>query len=296
VSWRALKHYHISHQGSSVLSNWPKACQGLYLYPHGQIEQLSLHWPFSKATGRASHYDRTRHPWVRSQDTCHVSLCVQRWPPRPDAVARVCSRAIKPTTGRTGAVTWHGTTRSQVNSKNYPERVLHDLSCPVIGDRTQASVRSPPTVPEPPRHKDRTLNGESLASSHLLRQSPVTPDTYAHAWYTDRTRRSRVRSPSAPLLTPGTLTGRACPESGPMSGQHQWPLSLPFLHRVDHHQRMCQRHQVYTTMCMCVSIFTIIFKELDTQLVTPLDPSNDAKLDHSSGTRWPICKQVCPSW
>jgi hypothetical protein len=28
----------------------------------------------------------------------------------------------------------------------------------------------------------------------------------------------------------------------------------------------------------------------------PLDPSNNAKLDHSSGTRWPICKQVCPSW
>ena len=26
----------------------------------------------------------------------------------------------------------------------------------------------------------------------------------------------------------------------------------------------------------------------------PLDPSDDAKLDHSSGTRWPICKQVYP--
>jgi hypothetical protein len=25
----------------------------------------------------------------------------------------------------------------------------------------------------------------------------------------------------------------------------------------------------------------------------PLDPSNDVKLDHSSGTKWPICKQVC---
>jgi hypothetical protein len=42
---------------------------------------------------------------------------------------------------------------------------------------------------------------------------------------------------------------------------------------------------VYTIMCKCVNIFTIIFKELITQLVTPLDPSNDAKLDHSSGTR-----------
>jgi hypothetical protein len=45
---------------------------------------------------------------------------------------------------------------------------------------------------------------------------------------------------------------------------------------------------------MCVSIFTIIFKELITQLATSLDPSNIAKLDRSSGTRWPICKQVCP--
>jgi hypothetical protein len=26
----------------------------------------------------------------------------------------------------------------------------------------------------------------------------------------------------------------------------------------------------------------------------PLDPSNIAMLDHSSGTRWPICKQVAP--
>ena len=28
----------------------------------------------------------------------------------------------------------------------------------------------------------------------------------------------------------------------------------------------------------------------------PLNPSNDAKLDHSSDTRWPMCKKVCPSW
>jgi hypothetical protein len=60
--------------------------------------------------------------------------------------------------------------------------------------------------------------------------------------------------------------------------------------------QMCQHHQVYNTMCLCVSIFTTIFKGLVTQFTTPLDPSNDAKLDHSSGTRWPICKQVCPSW
>jgi hypothetical protein len=36
---------------------------------------------------------------------------------------------------------------------------------------------------------------------------------------------------------------------------------------------------------MCVSIFIIIFKELAIQLAMPLDPSDDAKLDHSSGTR-----------
>jgi hypothetical protein len=60
--------------------------------------------------------------------------------------------------------------------------------------------------------------------------------------------------------------------------------------------QMCQHQQVFTTLCTCVSIFTIIFlKELATQLVTPLDPSIYAKLDRSSGTRWPICKQVCPS-
>jgi hypothetical protein len=38
------------------------------------------------------------------------------------------------------------------------------------------------------------------------------------------------------------------------------------------------------------------FKGIFTLFTTPLDPSNIAMLDHSSGTRWPICKQVCPSW
>ena len=60
--------------------------------------------------------------------------------------------------------------------------------------------------------------------------------------------------------------------------------------------QMCQHHQVCTTMCMCVSFSQIFFKGLSTQLDTPLDPSDDAKLDHSSGTGWPICKQVCPPW
>jgi hypothetical protein len=51
---------------------------------------------------------------------------------------------------------------------------------------------------------------------------------------------------------------------------------------------MCQHHQVYTTMCLCASLFTIIFKELITQFTTPFNPNTYAKLDHLSGTRWPI--------
>ena len=48
----------------------------------------------------------------------------------------------------------------------------------------------------------------------------------------------------------------------------------------------CQDHQVYTTMCKCVSIFTSIFpKDLASQLATPLDPNTYAKLDRSSGSR-----------
>jgi hypothetical protein len=50
--------------------------------------------------------------------------------------------------------------------------------------------------------------------------------------------------------------------------------------------QMCQHQQVFTTLCTCVSIFTIIFSmELATQIATPLDPSTYAKLDRSSGTR-----------
>ena len=40
------------------------------------------------------------------------------------------------------------------------------------------------------------------------------------------------------------------------------------------------------TLCTCVSIFSQTFSRvLATQLATPLDPSDDAKLDHSTGTR-----------
>jgi len=59
-----------------------------------------------------------------------------------------------------------------------------------------------------------------------------------------------------------------------------------------HHPFKCAN----TTKCKCVSIFLNIFLGLITHLDMPLDPSNDAKLDHSNGTRWSIYKQVCPSW
>jgi hypothetical protein len=37
-------------------------------------------------------------------------------------------------------------------------------------------------------------------------------------------------------------------------------------------------------------------KGIFTLFTMPHDPSNIAMLDCSSGTRWSICKQVCPSW
>jgi hypothetical protein len=51
-----------------------------------------------------------------------------------------------------------------------------------------------------------------------------------------------------------------------------------------------------TTLCASVLAFSqSFFKGLVTQITTSLNPSKDAKLDHTSGTRRPICKQVCPS-
>ena len=56
----------------------------------------------------------------------------------------------------------------------------------------------------------------------------------------------------------------------------------------------CANTTKCTPPCECVLAFSqIFFKGLVTQFTTPLDSSNDAKLDHSSGTRWPICKKVC---
>jgi uncharacterized linocin/CFP29 family protein len=37
-------------------------------------------------------------------------------------------------------------------------------------------------------------------------------------------------------------------------------------------------------------------KGLVTQFTMPLNPNTYIKLDRSSGTRWPICKQVSSSW
>ena len=47
----------------------------------------------------------------------------------------------------------------------------------------------------------------------------------------------------------------------------------------------CANTTKCTPTCVCVLAFDKHFKELATQLATPLDPSDDAKLDHSSGTR-----------
>ena len=72
---------------------------------------------------------------------------------------------------------------------------------------------------------------------------------------------------------------------------HSDPFS-PLLHcRVDPHQLQllvlckCTNTTKYTLPCVCVLAFSqSFFKGLATQLVTPLNPSDDAKLDHSSGT------------
>jgi hypothetical protein len=58
------------------------------------------------------------------------------------------------------------------------------------------------------------------------------------------------------------------------------PLKLHLLHK-------CANTTKCTSPYACVLAFSQSFssKELATQLAIPLDSSNDAKLDHSSGTR-----------
>ena len=69
------------------------------------------------------------------------------------------------------------------------------------------------------------------------------------------------------------------------------PFSPPFHRRVDPHQLQlhllckCAIITKCTPPCVCVLAFSQSFsKGLATQLAMPLDPSDDAKLDHSSGT------------
>jgi hypothetical protein len=95
---------------------------------------------------------------------------------------------------------------------------------------------------------------------------------------------------SAPQLLP--LTRRAGPADASVRSLTVTPLLPPFLHRVDPLQLqlllLCKCAN--TTKCTppyarVLAFSQSFFKELATQLATPLDPNNDAKLDHSSGTR-----------
>ena len=58
-------------------------------------------------------------------------------------------------------------------------------------------------------------------------------------------------------------------------------------HSCKHHLLCrCANTTKCTPPCVCVLAFHNHFpKDVSTQLATPLDPSDDAKLDHSSGTR-----------
>ena len=80
---------------------------------------------------------------------------------------------------------------------------------------------------------------------------------------------------------------RQCPESNPSSLPPPPRFQLLLL------CKCANTTKWYTTLCMCVSFSQTFSKGFFTQFTTTLDPSNDARLDHSSGTRWPICKKVC---
>jgi hypothetical protein len=93
-----------------------------------------------------------------------------------------------------------------------------------------------------------------------------------------------------------SFTGQEPPDKTRLSGALSGALQSTFLNSFLHPCSQPLTPKCSTTLCTCVSVFTNIFKgvriftnnfskELATQLATPLDPSNDAKLDHSSGTR-----------
>jgi hypothetical protein len=85
-----------------------------------------------------------------------------------------------------------------------------------------------------------------------------------------------------------------------------WPKTLwikaELLTKIHHKSKsstplqMCQPHKCTTLRVSELAFSQTFFKGIFTLFTTPLDPSNIAMLDRSSGTRWPICKQVCPSW
>ena len=73
MRWRAPKHYHISHQGSSVLSSQPKAKTPSIYSPHENRAVVPLYWARLEVTGRSGQIDRTHPASVRSMDARHVS-------------------------------------------------------------------------------------------------------------------------------------------------------------------------------------------------------------------------------
>jgi hypothetical protein len=168
--------------------------------------------------------------------------------------------------------------RSQVDSRELPEPLKHDRTCQVGHDLTLTQrliIHRLPCITvtlAPLRQRMLATTGRGpYASGHFQCQCPVEDRhlcLHCRAW-------------------PNTQV-----PSEPASCHLQWPLfsSVSLSSRsasttTTSPLQMCQHHQVYIIMYMCVSVFTIIFKELTTQLAMALDPSNDVKLYHSSGTK-----------
>jgi hypothetical protein len=189
-----------------------------------------------------------------------------------------------------------------VKSKELLEPLWVDRMRPVLPDRTllaSGRVSLHALLNEQAyisvRHADWTH-----ATARLVRTKPtsVQHGHSARAWPEYRTRpmsipdvSGHVRNTTAEIDT-GRI--RSTCQTRPVT---PWPARLtPFQHQLLLLCK-CTNTTKCTPPCACVLPFSqSFFKGLATQLATPLDPSNDAKLDHSSGTRWPICKQVCPSW
>ena len=161
----------------------------------------------------------------------------------------------------------------------------------VIG-RSPASGHTPaPTSP------CISLTGCSLpASGHFECQRPVEDRRCMLSATTDRTQDPSVRSPRDQRPVHSVRPCLFCVG-------HRWhhrtirtlradTPPMEFLHQVDPHQLQlhllckCANTTKCTPPCVCVLAFHNHFQRmLATQLATPLNPSDDAKLDHSSGTR-----------